>query len=422
MTVPDFRSFSKLLLNIASDVLIIFSSTKMKFWRILILLLLVSCSSNTNNDSRNNDIIVLNVDKVLSDNKLLYSNFFNSCKIIPLETNESCLIGQIDQIFVANDELFILDSRSAKSVFVFTKNGKFIRKIGKLGRGPGEYTSPSTFKINDKRKEIYILDRNYQVIHRYDYTGRYQGNIKISGDRATDFIMTNQNQLYLDLVMGYGDNKYLLRELSFNGIEFKKWFPTPEYGKGWSFNLDGKAFCQTQQDIKFYKPYLDTIYSIYPNEVIPFMCLSSDNLLTSKDLMEIKSTQKINNSSRGLYEINKIWGPTDYYEDNNLIFLVVNIKSSPYFILFNKQNKNSLAVQFFNFDDDLAYAPHTSPPFIGFTQTEFIKVIRPTEITNFKKKLMENKKLLIEDEKIKLEQTSELSNPILIFYETKNEW
>ena len=367
----------------------------MKFWRIIPLLLLVSCSSKTHNVSRNKDIIVLNIDKFNIDNKLLYSNFFNSCKIIPLETNESCLIGQIDQIHIANDELYILDSRSAKSLFVFTKNGEFIRKIGKLGRGPGEYTDPGTFKINDKRKEIYILDRNYQVIHRYDYAGRYLGNIKVLGDRAADFIVNYQNQLYLNLVMGYGNNHYLLRELSLKGKELKKWFPTPEYGKGWSFNLDREAFCQTQQDIKFYGPYLDTIYSIYPNEVKAFMCLTSDNLLTSKDLMEIKSTQKISSSFMGLSVSKKVWGPTDFYEDNNLIFIVVRNKSSPNFILFNKKNKNSLAVSYTNFDDDLAYAPHTSPPFIGFTQSEFIKVIRPTEIINFKKKLLENKEFLI---------------------------
>lgn len=386
------------------------------------MLFLVSGSSKTINVSRNKDIIVLNIDKLSSDNKLLYSKFFNSCKIIPLETKESCLIGQIDQIHVANDELYILDSRSAKSLFVFTKKGEFIRKIGNLGRGPGEYTNPGTFKINDIRKEIYILDRNYQVLHKYDYTGKYLGNIKVTGDRAVDFVVNNQNHLYLNLVMGYGDNTYLLRELSSNGKELKNWFPTPEYGKGWSFNLDGEAFCQTQQDIKFYEPYLDTIYSIYPNEVKAFMCLSSDNLLTGKDLMEIKATQKISNSMMGLHKSKKIWGPTDYYEDNNLIFIVIRNKSMPYFILFNKQNKNSLAVQFYNFDDDLAYAPHTSPPFIGYTQSEFIKVIRPTEIINFKKKLLENKNLLTDDEKIKLEQTSELSNPILILYESKKEW
>jgi hypothetical protein len=386
------------------------------------MLLLVSGSSKTNNVSRNKDIIVLNIDKLSSDNKLLYSNFFNSCKIIPLETEENCLIGQIDQIHVTNDELYILDSRFAKSLFVFTKKGEFIRKIGKVGRGPGEYTNPGTFKINDQKKEIYILDRNIQVIHRYDYAGKYLGNINIIGDRATDFIMTSQNQIYLDLVMGYGNDKFLLRELSFSGKVLRKWFPIPDYGKGWSFNLDGKAFCQTQQDIKFYKPYLDTIYSIFPNEVKPFMCLSSENLLTSKDLINFKSKQKIINSMFGFDEINKIWGPTAYYEDYNLIFMVIRNKSLSHFILFNKQNKNSLSVPFFNFDDDLAYSPHTDPPFIGCTESEFIKVIRPTEIINFKKKLLENKSLLNDDEKIKLEQTSELSNPILILYETKKEW
>jgi hypothetical protein len=388
----------------------------MKIWGIIILFLLVSCTSNTNNESRIKDTIVLNIDKILSNNKLLYSNFFNSCKIVPLETNDSCLIGQIDEIHISNNELFILDSRSAKGLFVFNQRGEFIRKIGKLGRGPGEYRNPSTFKLNEKGKEIYILDRNYQEIYRYSYTGRYLGKIKVPGNGAADFIVNSQNQIYISSVMGRGNNSYLLRELNIEGQELEKWFPMPEYGKGWSFNLARAAFCQTSQDIKYSEPYLDTIYSIYPNDVKPFLYLSSNNFLTSKDLMEIGS------SSSGLSESKKIYGPTDYYEDNNLVFMVIKNKSMPYFILFNKQNQNSLAVAFYNFDDDLAYAPHTSPPFTGFTQSEFVKVIRPTEIINFKKNLFESKNLLSQDDKMKIEQTSELSNPILVFYETKRRW
>jgi hypothetical protein len=389
---------------------------------LIIILLLLVLGTSKNNDSQNKDIIVLNIDKYTSDGKLLYSKLFSSCKVIPLETNDNCLIGQIDQISLTNNELFILDSRSAKSLFVFSKNGEFIRRIGKLGRGPGEYTSPSTFTINDKRKEIYILDRNYQVILKYNYAGIYLGNIKITGNSAMDLIATDQDQIYLDLVMGYGNNHFLLRELNVSGEESRKWFPTPEYGKGWTFNLDEKAFCRTQHDIKFYKPYIDTIYSISTKEVNPFICLSSKDLLTSKDLTNFKSKQKISNSMFGFDEINKIWGPTAYYEDNNLIFLVVRNKSIPFFIMLNKQKKNSLAVPFFNFDDDLAYSPHTDPPFIGFTESEFIKVIRPTELKNFKKNLLEKENHLTQSEKMKLEQTSELSNPILIFYETKKEW
>ncbi len=397
--------------------------------KVLFLILIAtffSCvheNSKPKKASEDNELIVLDIDSYPDNNKLNYSNFFSSRKIVPLETNSDCYIGQIDQIYVANDMIFVLDSYYSKSVFVFTTNGEFIRKIGNLGRGPGEFKAPSVFKVNEQNKEIYIFDRNYQVIHKYDFNGEYLSDIKITGDWVHDFIINNQNQLYVNTEIARdGNNKHLLRELNLKGEEVKKWFPTPEYGKGWSFNLSTQSFSPTQKDIKFHEPYLDTIYSISSDGVKPFMCLSSVDLITNKDIQDYKSKEKNGGVSLGLLDIKKISGPMQYYENNILIFIVVRNKFSSYFILFNKQNNNSTASEFYNFDDDLAFAPYASPPFVGVNQTEFIKAIKPMEIADFKKRLFENENQLSEDLKIKLENTTEQSNPILIFYETKKEW
>ena len=54
--------------------------------------------------------------------------FFKSKKIIPLETNDLALIGQIDRICMAEDTLFVLDQQS-NSVIVYDKDGKYINRI-----------------------------------------------------------------------------------------------------------------------------------------------------------------------------------------------------------------------------------------------------------------------------------------------------
>jgi len=63
--------------------------------------------------------------------------FIESVKYIPLETNNSCLIA--DASFVSLYDEFILVADSKHNVFLFDLNGKFIRKIGIKGKGPGEY-------------------------------------------------------------------------------------------------------------------------------------------------------------------------------------------------------------------------------------------------------------------------------------------
>ena len=52
-----------------------------------------------------------------------------------LETNDSCLIRQVDGIQVSGDYLFILD-RKSRNLFSFNKKGKLAGKIGNMGRGP----------------------------------------------------------------------------------------------------------------------------------------------------------------------------------------------------------------------------------------------------------------------------------------------
>lgn len=77
---------------------------------------------------------------------------YKSLKVIFLETNESCLIGMITKIQVYDKYIFILDSSVAKSLYVFDKDGRFIRKIGTIGGAPGDYVSIDDFAINHDNK------------------------------------------------------------------------------------------------------------------------------------------------------------------------------------------------------------------------------------------------------------------------------
>lgn len=64
------------------------------------------------------------------------SEIFDSVEFVFLETNEDCLMGRVSKVIVTED-CFIL--KSAKAVFIFDRQGHFIRKIHHVGRGNGEY-------------------------------------------------------------------------------------------------------------------------------------------------------------------------------------------------------------------------------------------------------------------------------------------
>jgi hypothetical protein len=87
---------------------------------------------------------------------------------IQLETSVESLIGQIRQVKIKNGNIFILDKTQA--ILMFDISGKFIRKIGSIGQGPGEYITIFDFLVSDS--SIYTMDRIQLKIIKYDLNGK----------------------------------------------------------------------------------------------------------------------------------------------------------------------------------------------------------------------------------------------------------
>ncbi|MDR2119830.1 MAG: 6-bladed beta-propeller [Tannerella sp.] len=67
-------------------------------------------------------------------------DYFKSVELIPLETNQDVLIGQLRKIIFHNGRYYTFD-RQQQTVHVFDDKGKFIFKIDGRGQGPDEYPS-----------------------------------------------------------------------------------------------------------------------------------------------------------------------------------------------------------------------------------------------------------------------------------------
>ena len=61
-------------------------------------------------------------------------------KIIPLETTEECVVGEVSNLFVDDNLIFLVDTWS-EYISVFDLNGKFQNHIGRKGHAQGEYVS-----------------------------------------------------------------------------------------------------------------------------------------------------------------------------------------------------------------------------------------------------------------------------------------
>lgn len=95
---------------------------------------------------------------------------FSSYKLIPLETSEEFLIGNIDRVIKCPGCYCILDRDNA-SVFIFEENGKFRCKLGNKGHARNEHLDAWSIAYDEKNEQIVMLDLTGRRLLSYDLMG-----------------------------------------------------------------------------------------------------------------------------------------------------------------------------------------------------------------------------------------------------------
>jgi hypothetical protein len=127
-------------------------------------------SCNNHDPIQFNKLETIDLDKGLKNLKeITLSQIATDIQYIPLETKEECLITSVSQIFTFNDKIIVFDDRQ-RNIYLFETTGKFIRKIGKKGVGPGEYNEAFRVSFNDKDSTLLVKDRDNIL---YDINGYY---------------------------------------------------------------------------------------------------------------------------------------------------------------------------------------------------------------------------------------------------------
>ena len=140
-----------------------------------LLFVIYSCADNAS-DNESVDTFPANTSQ---ENILKMSDFIESVQYIPLETNDSCLIGEISDIFPLQDEMVFVDRKYALSIYFYDYNGLFKRKISKRGVGPEEYIKISSVAISEKESHIYLYDAYLNKVLVYNFQGQYVDGHKI---------------------------------------------------------------------------------------------------------------------------------------------------------------------------------------------------------------------------------------------------
>ena len=96
------------------------------------------------------------------------TDLFSGFQIIPLETRDSVLIGDIDKVVVWNDRIFVAGYWDIKTVYAFDLKGHFLGQVGKPGRGAGEYLQLFDLFVDPRTERLNLVSRIDQKLFEYD--------------------------------------------------------------------------------------------------------------------------------------------------------------------------------------------------------------------------------------------------------------
>jgi len=132
----------------------------------MILIMMTGCNKNGDNS------LIIDLDR---NDEVSIFDLVDSISVIKLETLPECLIRDIEKICFYKNKLYIFD-RTSGTVFCFDKNGKFLFKINKQGRGPDEYVYAEFINIDKFNDNVMILVPWGQILF-FDLDGNFKKKI-----------------------------------------------------------------------------------------------------------------------------------------------------------------------------------------------------------------------------------------------------
>jgi hypothetical protein len=240
------------------------------------------------------------------------SNIGKELSYIPLETTPECLIQSIDKILFSDSYIFVSEIRR---LLQFDRNGKFIRQIGSVGRGPEEFTYLGDFCIDEQKKEIYITSINPSRLLIFSFNGVFKNAINLSF-RPAQIIIKDQNNLMYHLWNSAGENDPSWIFTNRQGVISASIKKSLKRVSQPSFTVKSSPIYSFDNAIHFMEFGSDTLYYFKDNQRKPYAIFSLGDLKMNPDPVLTPPGTK----NRDLLT-DKLWTKSIYENDE---FLFIN--------------------------------------------------------------------------------------------------
>jgi len=406
----------------------------MKFFLTLMLVFIFCSCTNKQGPKKaslSQEFFNIDFEEILDNKKQInLSHVASNVEYIKLETNDSCLIRPVVNYFFTDSLIFV---QNYDHILKFDRKGKFLQKIGKAGRGPGEIDLIRIMSINPQKRLLAVQPNFKRELLFFNFDG--------------EFVKTVKFPVHHDLIKVLANDQYLIYDSGFAGNEAysfilvnEKWDPlsTVENYTKWIHNSrsyigrsypEFKEFFIANDQLYLKAMYNDTVYTIESVQIKPSYFIN---------LGKYKLPEELRPERLGIERIKKFKDHiNEYYfsivnEASNKIFLRAwdYGETDNKYVLFDKLNKQGALLTldggeskgFVNdWDGGIDFWP------IGNINDN--QVYMPIVVMNFHKALEENKTREIspkypERKKQLADMVSSLdvlANPILMVITLKND-
>ncbi|MFA8433914.1 MAG: 6-bladed beta-propeller [Marinifilaceae bacterium] len=310
----------------------------------LLSTLLWSCGSTSSKKEVDGIIHVelnANLDNCRSVN---LSALAEDIQYIPLETNDDSYLGRIRDVIVTDQFIF---THSSDAVMQFNRAGKFIRKVGAIGKGPGEYARVYHLSVNQELQRVYVSAGGRQKLVVYDFLGNYIEEFPVPDQPGMAFDWIDSTSFLLHVRNPQGEKE--IKAISF-GVELDsiKGFTNHErftvHGNGVFWMIPDRYFYHYQNKLHFRKLYGDTIFTCAsPTEMKPIYKLE----LGEKFIPVEKRIEYVEDMKRYQNYAGKYLNPIVYESEKWLFVSCMSFDYKGKIItgLYDKVNKEFYSVQ-----------------------------------------------------------------------------